>query len=147
MTLWVAGEKVPEPLTPGTLVWPLLVGGVCQGLPVEGGPRPVRGSAVISPPTFTTPVIFSFCVQKFIEFEDALEQEKKELQVQVEQYEFQTRQLELKAKNYADQSEWGGGGRGRAFECLCCSKAGPSWEGRGEPSGEGEGQEPATASG
>uniref|UniRef100_A0A8C7BRZ7 Mitogen-activated protein kinase 8 interacting protein 3 n=1 Tax=Neovison vison TaxID=452646 RepID=A0A8C7BRZ7_NEOVI len=41
--------------------------------------------------------------QKFIEFEDALEQEKKELQTQVEHYEFQTRQLELKAKNYADQ--------------------------------------------
>ncbi|XP_058142655.1 C-Jun-amino-terminal kinase-interacting protein 3 isoform X6 [Dasypus novemcinctus] len=41
--------------------------------------------------------------EKFIEFEDALEQEKKELQVQVEHYEFQTRQLELKAKNYADQ--------------------------------------------
>ncbi|OBS76452.1 hypothetical protein A6R68_17112 [Neotoma lepida] len=40
---------------------------------------------------------------KFIEFEDALEQEKKELQIQVEHYEFQTRQLELKAKNYADQ--------------------------------------------
>uniref|UniRef100_A0A8D0N4G7 Uncharacterized protein n=1 Tax=Sus scrofa TaxID=9823 RepID=A0A8D0N4G7_PIG len=35
--------------------------------------------------------------EKFIEFEDALEQEKKELQVQVEHYEFQTRQLELKA--------------------------------------------------
>ncbi|XP_025772524.1 C-Jun-amino-terminal kinase-interacting protein 3 [Puma concolor] len=42
-------------------------------------------------------------VPKFIEFEDALEQEKKELQIQVEHYEFQTRQLELKAKNYADQ--------------------------------------------
>ena len=41
--------------------------------------------------------------EKFIEFEDALEQEKKELQIQVEHYEFQTRQLELKAKNYADQ--------------------------------------------
>ncbi|XP_076998357.1 C-Jun-amino-terminal kinase-interacting protein 3 isoform X5 [Tamandua tetradactyla] len=41
--------------------------------------------------------------EKFIEFEDALEQEKKELQVQVEHFEFQTRQLELKAKNYADQ--------------------------------------------
>ncbi|XP_053413813.1 C-Jun-amino-terminal kinase-interacting protein 3 isoform X8 [Nycticebus coucang] len=41
--------------------------------------------------------------EKFIEFEDALEQEKKELQTQVEHYEFQTRQLELKAKNYADQ--------------------------------------------
>ncbi|XP_060028624.1 C-Jun-amino-terminal kinase-interacting protein 3 isoform X4 [Erinaceus europaeus] len=41
--------------------------------------------------------------EKFIEFEDALEQEKKELQVQVEHYELQTRQLELKAKNYADQ--------------------------------------------
>ena len=34
-----------------------------------------------------------------------MEQEKKELQVQVEHYEFQTRQLELKAKNYADQSK------------------------------------------
>ncbi|XP_073916584.1 C-Jun-amino-terminal kinase-interacting protein 3 isoform X10 [Castor canadensis] len=41
--------------------------------------------------------------EKFIEFEDALEQEKKELQMQVEHYEFLTRQLELKAKNYADQ--------------------------------------------
>ncbi|XP_077172781.1 C-Jun-amino-terminal kinase-interacting protein 3 isoform X21 [Paroedura picta] len=41
--------------------------------------------------------------EKFIEFEDALEQEKKELQIQVEHLEFQTRQLELKAKNYADQ--------------------------------------------
>ncbi|XP_056661590.1 C-Jun-amino-terminal kinase-interacting protein 3 isoform X6 [Monodelphis domestica] len=41
--------------------------------------------------------------EKFIEFEDALEQEKKDLQIQVEHYEFQTRQLELKAKNYADQ--------------------------------------------
>ncbi|XP_043379426.1 C-Jun-amino-terminal kinase-interacting protein 3 isoform X35 [Chelonia mydas] len=41
--------------------------------------------------------------EKFIEFEDALEQEKKDLQIQVEHLEFQTRQLELKAKNYADQ--------------------------------------------
>ncbi|XP_037363712.1 C-Jun-amino-terminal kinase-interacting protein 3 isoform X5 [Talpa occidentalis] len=41
--------------------------------------------------------------EKFIEFEDALEQEKKELQAQVERYELQTRQLELKAKSYADQ--------------------------------------------
>ncbi|XP_067317424.1 C-Jun-amino-terminal kinase-interacting protein 3 isoform X10 [Anolis sagrei] len=41
--------------------------------------------------------------EKFIEFEDALEQEKKELQIQVEHLEFQTRQLELKAKNYSDQ--------------------------------------------
>ncbi|XP_051686246.1 C-Jun-amino-terminal kinase-interacting protein 3 isoform X16 [Oryctolagus cuniculus] len=41
--------------------------------------------------------------EKFIEFEDALEQEKKELRTQVEHYELQTRQLELKAKNYADQ--------------------------------------------
>nr|XP_036861677.1 C-Jun-amino-terminal kinase-interacting protein 3 isoform X5 [Manis javanica] len=43
--------------------------------------------------------------EKFIEFEDALEQEKKELQTQVEHYELQTRQLESKAKNYADQSQ------------------------------------------
>ncbi|OXB58784.1 hypothetical protein ASZ78_015982 [Callipepla squamata] len=41
--------------------------------------------------------------EKFIEFEDALEQEKKELQMHVEHLEFQTRQLELKTKNYADQ--------------------------------------------
>ncbi|XP_062036680.1 C-Jun-amino-terminal kinase-interacting protein 3 isoform X1 [Lepus europaeus] len=41
--------------------------------------------------------------EKFIEFEDALEQEKKELRAQLERYELQTRQLELKAKNSADQ--------------------------------------------
>ncbi|KAJ6660313.1 hypothetical protein lerEdw1_017736 [Lerista edwardsae] len=41
--------------------------------------------------------------RKFIEFEDSQEQEKKDLQVRVEALESQTRQLELKAKNYADQ--------------------------------------------
>uniref|UniRef100_A0A2I3G909 Sperm associated antigen 9 n=1 Tax=Nomascus leucogenys TaxID=61853 RepID=A0A2I3G909_NOMLE len=41
--------------------------------------------------------------QKFIEFEDSQEQEKKDLQTRVESLESQTRQLELKAKNYADQ--------------------------------------------
>ncbi|XP_069066673.1 C-Jun-amino-terminal kinase-interacting protein 3 isoform X6 [Pleurodeles waltl] len=41
--------------------------------------------------------------EKFIEFEDALEQEKKDLQILVETLELQSRQLELKAKNYADQ--------------------------------------------
>ncbi|XP_010215434.1 PREDICTED: C-Jun-amino-terminal kinase-interacting protein 4, partial [Tinamus guttatus] len=41
--------------------------------------------------------------EKFIEFEDSQEQEKKDLQVRVEALESQTRQLELKAKNYADQ--------------------------------------------
>ncbi|XP_077130811.1 C-Jun-amino-terminal kinase-interacting protein 3 isoform X5 [Ranitomeya variabilis] len=41
--------------------------------------------------------------EKFIEFEDALEQEKKDLQYQVESLEFQARQQELKTKNYADQ--------------------------------------------
>ncbi|KAM8961188.1 C-Jun-amino-terminal kinase-interacting protein 3 isoform 2-T2 [Pelodytes ibericus] len=41
--------------------------------------------------------------EKFIEFEDALEQDKKDLQYQVESLEFQSRQLELKTKNYADQ--------------------------------------------
>ncbi|XP_009863185.1 PREDICTED: C-Jun-amino-terminal kinase-interacting protein 4-like, partial [Apaloderma vittatum] len=40
---------------------------------------------------------------KFIEFEDSQEQEKKDLQARVEALESQTRQLELKAKNYADQ--------------------------------------------
>lgn len=43
--------------------------------------------------------------QKFIEFEDSQEQEKKEIQIRVEALESQTRQLELKAKNYADQSK------------------------------------------
>ncbi|NXB84553.1 JIP4 protein, partial [Vidua chalybeata] len=41
--------------------------------------------------------------EKFIEFEDSQEQEKKDLQTRVETLESQTRQLELKAKNYADQ--------------------------------------------
>ncbi|XP_036408970.1 C-Jun-amino-terminal kinase-interacting protein 3 isoform X3 [Megalops cyprinoides] len=41
--------------------------------------------------------------EKFIEFEDVLEAEKKELQVQVEILELQTKQMELKTKNYADQ--------------------------------------------
>lgn len=51
---------------------------------------------------------FCSCVlhQKFIEFEDALEAEKKDLQVQVEFLELQAKQLELKTKNYSDQSEW-----------------------------------------
>lgn len=44
--------------------------------------------------------------QKFIEFEDALEAEKKDLQVQVDFLELQGKQLELKTKNYSDQSEW-----------------------------------------
>ncbi|XP_042310486.1 C-Jun-amino-terminal kinase-interacting protein 4 isoform X9 [Sceloporus undulatus] len=43
--------------------------------------------------------------EKFIEFEDSQEQEKKELQIRVEALESQTRQLELKAKNYADQNQ------------------------------------------
>ncbi|XP_069605210.1 C-Jun-amino-terminal kinase-interacting protein 4 isoform X2 [Ranitomeya imitator] len=41
--------------------------------------------------------------EKFIEFEDLQEQDKKDLQLRVELLESQTRQLELKAKNYADQ--------------------------------------------
>ncbi|XP_041133895.1 C-Jun-amino-terminal kinase-interacting protein 3-like isoform X2 [Polyodon spathula] len=41
--------------------------------------------------------------EKFIEFEDALEVEKKDLQTQVEVLELQSRQLELKTRNYADQ--------------------------------------------
>ncbi|KAJ8364213.1 hypothetical protein SKAU_G00130440 [Synaphobranchus kaupii] len=41
--------------------------------------------------------------EKFIEFEDALEGEKKDLQTQVESLELQGKQLELKTKNYADQ--------------------------------------------
>ncbi|XP_069511020.1 C-Jun-amino-terminal kinase-interacting protein 4 [Ambystoma mexicanum] len=40
--------------------------------------------------------------EKFIEFEDSQEQEKKDLQSRVEDLESQTRQLELKSKNYAD---------------------------------------------
>ncbi|XP_048064724.1 C-Jun-amino-terminal kinase-interacting protein 3 isoform X12 [Megalobrama amblycephala] len=41
--------------------------------------------------------------EKFIEFEDALEADKKELQSMVETLELQTKQLELKTKNYSDQ--------------------------------------------
>uniref|UniRef100_A0A8C5CR59 Mitogen-activated protein kinase 8 interacting protein 3 n=1 Tax=Gadus morhua TaxID=8049 RepID=A0A8C5CR59_GADMO len=41
--------------------------------------------------------------EKFIEFEDALEAEKKDLQVQVEVLELTGKQLELKTKNYSDQ--------------------------------------------
>ncbi|XP_056143468.1 C-Jun-amino-terminal kinase-interacting protein 3 [Lampris incognitus] len=41
--------------------------------------------------------------EKFIEFEDALEAEKKELQMQVECLELQGKQMELKNKNYVDQ--------------------------------------------
>lgn len=51
-------------------------------------------------------LIFFCLLQKFIEFEDTLEAEKKELQIQVEVLELQGKQLELKAKNYSDQSEW-----------------------------------------
>lgn len=50
-------------------------------------------------------IILFFFYQKFIEFEDSQEQEKKDLQTRVESLESQTRQLELKAKNYADQSK------------------------------------------
>lgn len=50
-------------------------------------------------------------LQKFIEFEDALEAEKKDLQIQVEFLELQGKQLELKTKNYSDQSEYAGAGR------------------------------------
>ncbi|XP_060748549.1 C-Jun-amino-terminal kinase-interacting protein 3 isoform X4 [Tachysurus vachellii] len=41
--------------------------------------------------------------EKFIEFEDALEAEKKDLQAQVKILELQGKQLELKTKNYVDQ--------------------------------------------
>ncbi|XP_061080686.1 C-Jun-amino-terminal kinase-interacting protein 4 isoform X3 [Conger conger] len=41
--------------------------------------------------------------EKFIEFEDSQEQDKKDLQGRVETLESQSRQLELKTKNYADQ--------------------------------------------
>ncbi|KAJ8402653.1 hypothetical protein AAFF_G00367360 [Aldrovandia affinis] len=41
--------------------------------------------------------------EKFIEFEDVLEADKKDLQTQVENLELQGKQLELKTKNYADQ--------------------------------------------
>ena len=46
-----------------------------------------------------------FHEQKFIEFEDSQEQEKKELQNHVERTSSHTRQLELKIKNYTDQSK------------------------------------------
>lgn len=49
-------------------------------------------------------IIYFSSLLKFIEFEDSQEQEKK-IYRQVESLESQTRQLELKAKNYADQSK------------------------------------------
>lgn len=51
-------------------------------------------------------IIGCFIPQKFIEFEDALEGEKKDLQTHVEILELQGKQLELKTKNYSDQSEY-----------------------------------------
>lgn len=57
----------------------------------------------VVPAYFTLP---HFLQQKFIEFEDALEAEKKDLQVQVDFLELQGKQQELKMKNYSDQSEW-----------------------------------------
>lgn len=46
-----------------------------------------------------------FFEQKFIEFEDVHEQDKKDLQSHVDRMESHSRQLELKIKNYADQSK------------------------------------------
>lgn len=51
------------------------------------------------------PCFFFFLEQKFIEFEDAHEQDKKDLQSHVDRMESHSRQLELKIKNYADQSK------------------------------------------
>ncbi len=48
---------------------------------------------------------FVFCEQKFIELEDSQEQEKKDLQNHLESLSSHSRQLELKIKNYADQSK------------------------------------------
>lgn len=57
---------------------------------------------------FTATNSMYFCVlseQKFMEFEDTHEQEKKDLQNHVDRMESHSRQLELKIKNYSDQSE------------------------------------------
>lgn len=58
-------------------------------------------SCVFAPRAF----FFFFFEQKFIEFEDAHEQDKKDLQSHVDRMESHSRQLELKIKNYADQSK------------------------------------------
>lgn len=52
-----------------------------------------------------SPAVTPVCLQKFMEFEDALEAEKKELQLQVDVLELQGKQLEHRTKSYADQSE------------------------------------------
>lgn len=53
-----------------------------------------------------SPLCFVFFFgQKFIEFEDAHEQDKKDLQSHVDRMESHSRQLELKIKNYVDQSK------------------------------------------
>ncbi|RXN31285.1 C-Jun-amino-terminal kinase-interacting 4-like protein [Labeo rohita] len=41
--------------------------------------------------------------ERYIEYEDSQEQDKKDLQTRVQMLEAQTRQMELKTKNYADQ--------------------------------------------
>uniref|UniRef100_A0A673ICM8 C-Jun-amino-terminal kinase-interacting protein 4 n=1 Tax=Sinocyclocheilus rhinocerous TaxID=307959 RepID=A0A673ICM8_9TELE len=43
--------------------------------------------------------------ERYIEYEDSQEQDKKDLQNRVQMLEAQTRQMELKTKNYADQSK------------------------------------------
>lgn len=48
---------------------------------------------------------FILCLQRYIAFEDSQDGEKKDLQCRLLTQESHTRQLELKIKNYADQSK------------------------------------------
>lgn len=50
-------------------------------------------------------VFFFLSLQRYIAFEDSQEGEKKDLQCRLVMLESHTRQLELKTKNYADQSK------------------------------------------
>lgn len=56
--------------------------------------------------------MFTFKLQKYLEVEDAVEGEKKELQDKVESLESIVRMLELKSKNAADH--------GKIFAQLLC---------------------------
>lgn len=50
-------------------------------------------------------VLCLLCLQRYIALEDSQDGEKKELQCRLVTLESHTRQLELKTKNYADQSK------------------------------------------
>lgn len=67
------------------------------------------------------PSIFYLYLQRYIVFEDSQEGEKKDLQCRLLTLESHTRQLELKTKNYADQSKY--------IALYICHRHGLYWTG------------------